>query len=176
VPATVKTEALIEIEDWLAGVLRGTDSSLLDEWQRLKNPQWQPREEAIVEAPDITRNKREFTALLRTEIFRFMRQLSFGQYANALAGLVAVDHTAESLADTMDAYYEEHSSMILDNEARNGRHTYTEALANQQMWKVSQVIVDPEEQNDWQIQFTVDLNQARDDGKPTLQLVSIGPI
>ncbi len=176
VPSNLKTEALIEIEDWLAGVLRGTDSSLLDEWQRLKNPQWQPREEAIVEAPDITRNKREFTALLRTEIFRFMRQLSFGQYANALAGLVAVDHTAESLADTMDAYYEEHSSMILDNEARNGRHTYTEALANQQMWKVSQVIVDPEEQNDWQIQFTVDLNQARDDGKPTLQLVSIGPI
>jgi hypothetical protein len=42
--------------------------------------------------------------------------------------------------------------------------------------RVCQVLVDPEELNDWQVEFSVDLAQARADGKPTLALVKIGPV
>jgi len=41
---------------------------------------------------------------------------------------------------------------------------------------VNQVLVDPEELNDWQLEFRVDLLQAREDGKPTLVFVSMSRI
>ena len=39
VPERFKTDPVQEMEAWLAGLLRGIDSSLLDEWERLRNPQ-----------------------------------------------------------------------------------------------------------------------------------------
>ena len=154
VPDSFKTEAVQEMEAWLAGVLRGTDSSLLDEWEKMRDPNYKPDEvrEKPEEAPDITRNKREFTALIRTEIFRFMRQL--------VTGAVNVPE--------LEDYYTEHERIRFDNEARNGRHTYVDPSEDGKTWKVCQVLVDPEELNDWQIEFSVDLAQAREDGKPTL--------
>jgi len=41
---------------------------------------------------------------------------------------------------------------------------------------LSQVLVDPEELNDWQAQFTVDVAQAREEGRPTLVLLSVAPV
>ncbi len=159
VPDSFKTEAVQEMEAWLAGVLRGTDSSLLDEWEKMRDPNYKPDEvqEKQEQAPDITRNKREFTALIRTEIFRFMRQL--------VTGAVNVPE--------LEDYYAEHERLRFDNEARNGRHTYVEPAEDGQTWRVCQVLVDPEELNDWQLEFSVDLAQAREEGKPTLVFVGL---
>jgi superfamily II RNA helicase len=178
VPDTFKTEAVQEMEAWLAGILRGTDSSLMDEWERLRNPEWQPAEEKPEEAPDITRNRREFTALIRTEIFRFLRGLVIGDYRLALTALgpQPAPWTAETLAHTMEPYYDEHDRLLLDNEARNGRYTFVEPAEDQKTWKVSQVLVDLDAHNDWQAVFTVDLVKAREDGKPALVLISLGPV
>lgn len=182
VPDKFKTEPVMEMEAWLAGVLRGTDSSLLDEWERMRDPNWKPGEDvepAVAAAPDITRNKREFTALIRTEIFRFLRFLVAGQTQAALAATLATDPssmTAEAVGTQMEAYALDHERIRLDNEARNGRHTYVESAADGKSWHVCQVLVDPEELNDWQIQFTVDLPKAREEGKPSLVVTSIGPV
>src|SRR5690606_29900709 len=76
IPPAAKNEDVQEIEDWLTGLLRGTESSLLDEWERLKNPEWQADEDETpqaLEAVDITKNMREFTALIRQEIFHLLR-------------------------------------------------------------------------------------------------------
>ncbi len=177
VPESFKTEPVQEMEAWLAGVLRGTDSTLLEEWERLRDPNYNPDEveEKAAEAPDITRNKREFTALIRTEIFRFLRPLSAGHYASAL-GTVGGAWTEQTLADTLEPYYAEHDRIRLDNEARNGRHTYTEPADGQKTWRICQVLVDPDELNDWQLEFTIDLAQAREEGQVKLALVTIGPV
>ena len=177
VPDAFKTEPVQEMEAWLAGVLRGTDSSLLDEWERLRDPNYQPDEpeDKPEAAPDITRNKREFTALIRTEIFRFLRPLSTEAYA-AAAATVSGSWTADILAAALESFYTDHERIRLDNEARNGRHTYVEPADDQKSWRVCQVLIDPEDWNDWQAEFTADLAQAREEGKPTLVLVSIGKI
>jgi superfamily II RNA helicase len=176
VPEAHKTEPVQEMEAWLAGVLRGTDSSLLDEWERLRDPNYKPgeTEETIAQAPDITRNKREFTALIRTEIFRFLRPLAQENYPAAVASLSGSTWTADALAQAIDPFFATHDRIRLDPEARNGRHTYVDATPT--TWKVSQVIVDGDEQNDWQLQFSVDVAQAREEGKPTLVLLSVGPV
>jgi superfamily II RNA helicase len=177
VPENFKTEPVQEMEAWIAGVLRGTDSSLLDEWERMRDPNFKPdeQEEKPAEAPDITRNKREFTALIRTEIFRFLRPLSVENHAAAIS-TVSSTLTAESLAALMEPYYTEHERICLDNEARNGRHTYVEPSEDNTSWRICQVLIDPEELNDWQAEFTVDLVQAREDGKPALKLQTVRKI
>ncbi len=203
VPDRFKTEPVQEMEAWVAGVLRGTDSSLLDEWERLRDPNWKPRDDdepVSNEPPDITRNKREFTALVRTEIFRFLRPLALWDYsvaANVLAQAQAqtqsqsqpqtqsqprsasnlnLKWTEDALLDALEPYYDEHERISLDNEARNGRHTYVELSEDKQTWRVFQVLVDPQGLNDWQAEFSVDLAQAREAGKPSLTLVGIGPV
>jgi len=177
VPENFKTEPVQEMEAWIAGVLRGTDSSLLDEWERMRDPNFKPdeQEEKPAEAPDITRNKREFTALIRTEIFRFLRPFSVENYTAAVS-TVSSTLTAESLAALMEPYYAEHERIRLDNEARNGRHTYVEPSADNTSWRICQVLIDPEELNDWQAEFTVELAQAREEGKPVLKLLTVRKI
>ncbi|WP_038171885.1 DEAD/DEAH box helicase [Verrucomicrobium sp. BvORR106] len=182
VPDQFKTEPVQEMEAWLTGVLRGTDSSLLDEWERLRDPNWKPGEDddekKPEEAPDITRNRREFTALIRTEIFKFLRPLASESYGAATLALGAppAEWNADKLAAVMDPYYDQHDRILLDAEARNGRHTYVEAVEDGRVWRVCQVLVDAEAVNDWQAEFRVDLAQAREEGKPTLTLVSVGPV
>lgn len=177
VPPAFKNEDVQEIEDWLAGLLRGTDSSLLDEWERLKNPEWQAMEDAAeptLEVIDITKNKREFTALIRTEIFHFLRALA-GQQYDAAAALVR-PWTAEELVQAADAYYLEHERILLDPEARNHKHTYVTQDDESGVWIIAQVLVDPAGANDWQATFTVDKALAWEEGKPTLRLVSLAPL
>jgi hypothetical protein len=180
VPDGFKTEPVQEMEAWIAGLVRGTDSSLLDEWERLRDPAVQPAEIiAPPEAPDITRNKREFTALIRTEIFRFLRPLATGDYDAACAALTSSpphSWTAGKLGAAIDPFYETHERIRLDPEARNGRHTYAELSQNGKAWRVSQVLVDPDESNDWQAVFSIDLSAAREEGKPSLVLTFIGPV
>ena len=177
VPENFKTEPVQEMEAWIAGVLRGTDSSLLDEWERMRDPNFKPdeQEEKPAETPDITRNKREFTALIRTEIFRFLRPFSVENYAAAVS-TVSSPLNAESLAALMEPYYAEHERIRLDNEARNGRHTCVELSEDNASWRICQVLIDPEELNDWQVEFTVDLAQARENGKPSLTLTTVRKI
>jgi len=45
---------------------------------------------------------------------------------------------------------------------------------DKQTWNVQQMLVDPEEENDWVVEFIVDLAASRDAGAPVLRLVRIG--
>ncbi len=186
VPDAAKTEPLRELEDWLAGVVRGTDSSLLDEWERLRDPHYQPRPEETprpLAPPDVTRNPREFTALIRTEIFKFLRPLAARDHAAALAALEAdaagpneIAWTPDSLAAAIEPYFATHDRLRFDPDARNGRHTHATRADDGKSWRISQVLVDPSDHNDWEIEFSVDLAQAREEGRPGLRLVRIGAV
>lgn len=52
---------------------------------------------------------------------------------------------------------------------RSGKHTYFEANeAN--TWQVAQVLVDPEEMNDWKARFEVDLAASRQSGEAVVRM------
>jgi hypothetical protein len=179
VPPAFKNDDVQEIEAWLAGLLRGTDSSLLDEWERLKNPQWQVQDEdaattEALEVIDITKNKREFTALIRAEIFHFLRALATGRHAAAAA--LVPPWTEAELSQKMQAYYQEHQRLTLDPEARNHRHTHITMDDTAGLWHIAQVLVDPDGLNDWQAIFTVDKALAREEGKPVLRLIDMASL
>ncbi len=51
-----------------------------------------------------------------------------------------------------------------------------EPSADNTSWRICQVLIDPEDLNDWQAEFTVDLAQAREEGKPVLKLLTVRKI
>ena len=51
VPDEAKTDELNDLIEWLGELVRQTDSSLLDEWEELRNPTELPASQVIDNAP-----------------------------------------------------------------------------------------------------------------------------
>src|SRR5664280_451156 len=82
VPDTAKNDTVREMELYLGTMIRQIDSSLLDEWEKLRNPSFQRAETKEVRPPgaeaaaaDITRDTKAFTSAIRNRIFTFLRGL-----------------------------------------------------------------------------------------------------
>ena len=189
VPDAAKTDPVKEMELYLGTMLQQVDSSLLDEWEKMRDPAYQRAETREIKPPgaeaaaaDITRDTKAFTAALRNRIFSFLRGLINADFEAALANLTSpLDlegqaWTAERLRQSLEAYYAEHERICLDPEARNLRHTYVVPAEDRRTWRVQQMLVDPEGHNDWIAEFAVDLAQARAAAQPNLRLRRLAPL
>jgi hypothetical protein len=171
-------------------MLRGVDSSLLDEWERMRDPDYQPLGTGGVDLrpprpeppPDVTRDTKAFTAAIRTRLFAFLRAWSIG---NDEAALASIDSPAdadgqpwspERLKAARESYRVEHASLRLDPEARNLRHTHVEPGGDRASWRVQQMLVDAEGLNDWVLELDVDLAASRELGEPALKLLRLGSL
>jgi hypothetical protein len=178
------------MELYLGTMIRQVDSSLLDQWERMRDPNYQPATQtaeirppgAEEAAQDITRDAKSFTAAIRNRIFTFLRSVSLGDYEAALTALSSPDQpegqpwTAERLHQSVDGYYAEHEQICLDPNARNQRHTYVFPSEDKRHWRIEQVLVDREEQNDWIAEFEIDLGQSRAAKEPNIRLRAIRAI
>ncbi len=219
VPDAAKDDAVREMELYLGTMIRQVDSSLLDEWEKMRDPNYQRAEVKEARPPgaeeaaaDITRDTKAFTAAIRNRIFSFLRGLVNADFDQALsylqspvaqvskpaasptskpaepAGLETRDTagleacatdqpwSAARLQEALDAYHAEHERICLDPNARNLRHTYVLPAEDKRTWRVQQMLVDPEEHNDWVADFEVDLGRSRETGEPVLRLVRLGSL
>jgi superfamily II RNA helicase len=183
VPPVAKTEELVEAEQFFEDILRSVDSSLLDEWEKLRNPDYVPEaEKPVAERREVafTRNRAAFTRALRNAVFDVLKALAHDKADDVLARIEPSDAAGETwtrdrLFDLLDAYYEEHERIRLDPEARGIKHTHIDS-EQPRSWKVNQTLVDPEELNDWMLTFTVDLDRCDAEGRPVLILDAIEPV
>jgi hypothetical protein len=185
VPDAAKTDTLREMEVYLRDMLRQVDSSLLEEWERMRDPGYvapagrgeslRPGPEA---PPDVTRDPKAFTAAVRTRLFAFLRAWSIGQDEAALAALgnpsdtAGESWTAARLRAAREAHRAGHGGLRLDPEARNLRHTHVTASPDGSAWRVEQMLVDPEGLNDWVLDVEVDLVASREAGEPVFGRLS----
>ena len=189
VPDTGKNDAVLEMELYLGTMIRQIDSSLLDEWEKLRDPNYQRAETKEVRPPgaeeaaaDITRDTKGFTAAIRNRVFTFLRGLVNKDFEQAAANLSSPQDldgapwTAHRLQQALDAYHAEHEHICLDPNARNVRHTYVLPAEDKRSWRVQQMLVDPEEHNDWVAEFEVDLARSRETAEPALRLARIGSL
>ncbi len=190
VPDAAKTDEVREMELYLRTMIQQVDSSLLDEWEKMRNPEIQPRPESKEARPpgaeeadrDLTRDPKSFLAAIRTRIFMFLRSLEVGDAESALAVLASSDDaegrawTPDRLGEARTAHRADHQSICLDPNARNLRHTYRMPPEDEGCWIVQQVLVDPEELSDWVAEFEIDLDRSRERGDPALRLRRIGPM
>jgi len=190
VPDSAKDDTLREVEEYLRAMIRQVDSSLIEEWERMRDPNYVPlagqkevrppgAEEA---ARDITRDTKAFTAAIRTRVFNFLRGAVNDDLEAALGNLASLEKpdgppwTAGELGQQFKTYYAEHRYVRLDPEARNARHTYVVPATDRNFWKVEQVLIDPDDHNDWVAEFNVDLAASRLAEEPVIRLVAIRPV
>jgi len=189
VPDSAKNDAVREMELYLHTMIRQVDSSLLEEWEKMRDPSYQRVETKELRPPgaeeaaqDITRDTKAFTAAIRNRIFSFLRGLVNADFEQAVGHLPTPQDpdgqpwTAERLQQILEAYYSEHERICLDPTARNLRHTYVTPSEDKRTWRVQQMLVDPEEHNDWVAEFEVDLDQSRQAGEPFMRLRRIGSL
>jgi hypothetical protein len=69
---------------------------------------------------------------------------------------------AEKICAVVEEHRREHSRIRLDAEARNARHTYVRQAEDGRTWTVEQMLIDPEELNDWVVEFAVDVAGSRE--------------
>jgi hypothetical protein len=189
VPDSAKNDQVREMELYLSTMIRQVDSSLLDEWEKMRDPNFQRAETKEVRPPgaeaaeqDITRDVKGFTAAIRNRIFVVLRGVVVGDFAQAIANLSAPEDldgqawTPERLQKVVEDYCAEHERICLDPNARNARHTYVVPSEDKKTWRVQQMLVDPEGHNDWVAEFEVDLVRSRSEGEAVVRLRRVGAL
>lgn len=199
VPDGYKNDELHEMEDYLGDMIRRTDSSLLEEWEKMAHPEdYQKRLEsgtaedeaekafgADKAAADITYDKKRFLGMVRQRIFQIMGNLAKQDFAAVLdsladdleEGQMLVDGegkpwTEPMLTEIMAAYTAEHHKFRLDVEGRALAHTIVSYDGD--VMHIQQMLQDEEEFNDWSIDFEINLADSREAGMPLLKMLRIG--
>ena len=192
VPERVKTDELDDLIEWLGETVRQIDSSLLDEWAALTDPEAVARaaagEPAVPVERPITANERAFRVMVRNAMFQRVQLAARDRFEE----LARLDAAAAALVDgggrpelragdweeALGRYWDEHEELGDGPAARSpellliDRHP---AGAAGREWLVRQIIDDPEGNHDWAIVATADLDASDAAGEPVVRTRSFGP-
>jgi hypothetical protein len=167
VPPALKTEEVEEAESFLEGMVREVDSSLIDEWEKLRNPDGEEVDvaKALVKEVPFTRRKAEFLRATRRAVFDFVKELSRENY-EAAAELVGGKPL--EIREMMAGYFEEHGNLRMDPEARSTKYLRIEGD------RYEQTLIDDEGLNDWSAVFEVDRGKSDEGNRVVFNLVGLG--
>jgi len=192
VPERVKTDELDDLVEWLGETVRQIDSSLLDEWEALTDPEAIERAAAAAAAGGapssprpITGNERAFRVMVRNAMFQRVRLAARDDFA-ALAQLEAaaaelsgtrtkIAMNAAAWEAALGTYWDEHGTLDDGPSARAPELLMIEpapAGGEARAWTVRQIINDPEGHHDWAIVATVDLDASDLAGEPVIRTES----
>jgi hypothetical protein len=174
VPAAARTEELTDIVEWLGELVRQVDSSLLDEWEQLTNPE-QPLEVpvAIPARPrPLTGNERAFTAMVRNSLFRRVDLFARRRWYDL--GLLDADAgwTSERWAEVGEEYFAEHDEVLTGADARGPALLIIDRQPA--VWQVRQILDDPAGDHDWFLDVEVDLEASDEEGSAVLRVIDAG--
>ncbi len=173
VPVAARTEEVDDLVEWLGEVVRHTDSSLLDEWEALANPDGERVTEvrAPSEGRALSANPRALRVMVRQSMFRRVELLARGHY-EALAALDA-GLTAEGWQDAHAEYLTEYDDIGTGPEARGPALFHV--AEQEDRWDVVQILDDPEADHDWRITAELDLAATDEAGEVVLLVTGLAP-
>ena len=186
VPESTKTDELDEIIDWLGETVRQTDSSLLDEWEALTDPDAAQRVadgEPVRPARPITGNERAFTRMVRNALFQRVR-LAAQDRSDALGDLDTANAaltdppgrpamSARDWHDALGAYWDEYESINTGPQGRSPSLLMIDR-ADPAVWRLRQIIEDPDGNHDFAIVGSIDLDASDAAGEPVVRIESFG--
>ena len=171
VPDSLWTSELEDVFEWLGALVRQVDSSLLDEWERLQNPE-QLNEEIRPQAFDITTQTRAFQVMIRNATFRWIQLLSRADYTGLAQEAEGDLSDPERIKEVVSAYWEDFNEVTTDAEARSSRWL-VETARDQTQVIVEQIVCDPEGFNEWRLRGVVELEASREAGEAVAKLTDI---
>ena len=199
VPDFAKNEDFDSIVAYFGSIVRSVDSSLLDEWEKIRNPgaplavagkaSQALSQSAEVATDDFFKNEKQVRISIQNEIYRFLRLLSTGQFEKAAqlttewAGLKA-DSETEPISQTesvqmlaFETFMQQykaggHAALRTDPGARRAHFTRIEKTIELGKWKIEQTLIDPDEHNDCEAVFYLDMDASRRRNRPALRFDS----
>ena len=185
VPEDARTDEVIDLIAWLGELVRQVDSSLLEEWERLRNPEApEPAEIAAAlddRTPPVTANLRAFRVLVRNALFRRV-ELAARRNWYELGELDSESGwSAEEWQDALQPYFAEHSSLQTGAAARGpGLLIINEQSEDEQaggrVWTVRQILDDPAGDHDWGITARIDLARSDAEGTAVVNVIEVGQL
>ncbi|HEV8172185.1 MAG TPA: DUF3516 domain-containing protein [Actinoplanes sp.] len=174
VPEDARTEELTDLIEWLGELVRQVDSSLLDEWERLRNPGAPVDELALDEKPPaVTTNARAFRVLVRNALFRRVELAALRRYQELGELDAEAGWTADRWAEAIEDYFAEYDEIGTGPAARGP--ALLQIAAGPAVWTVRQVFDDPAGDHDWGIDATVDLAASDEIGAAAVTVTAVGP-
>jgi superfamily II RNA helicase len=174
VPDEAKTEELTDLIEWLGELVRQVDSSLLDEWEQLRDPSGVLVSQAEAGPPAVTRNVRAFRVLVRNALFRRVELAALGHYAE-LGELDSGDGwDAEAWEAAVEPYFDVHDEIGTGPDARGPALLILDE--GRQAWTLRQIFDDPAGDHDWGISAVVDLAASEEAGQAVLRVTDVGQL
>ena len=174
VPGEAKTDELVDLEEWLGELVRQVDSSLLDEWERLRNPGDEPVAATADRPPAVTGNVRAFRVLVRNAMFRRVELAARHRYDELGALDAEAGWDAEAWAEAIEPYFDDHDEIGTGPDARGPGLLIIDARPDR--WLVRQILDDPAGDHDWGISAEVDLAASDELGAAAITVTSVGPL
>ena len=178
VPDEAKTEELTDLIEWLGEIVRQVDSSLLDEWERLRDPSSSSASSSSSssssEPPSVTANVRAFRVLVRNALFHRVKLAALGDYDSLGALDAGSGWDADAWADALDGYFEIHDEIGTGPEARGPGLLIIDQRPDG--WAVRQIFEDPAGDHDWGINAVVDLAASDEAGSAVLRITDVGQL
>jgi superfamily II RNA helicase len=171
VPEEAKTEELRDLTEWLGELVRQVDSSLLDEWERLRDPAAPVAARVDDGPPPVTANRRAFKVLVRNALFRRVELAATRRYDELGEIDAASGWTSERWREALEPYFAEHPSIGTGGDARGPQLFMVNE--GQSTWQVRQIFDDPAGDHDWGSTATVDLAASDDAGTAVVRVVSV---
>ena len=173
VPAAARTEAVTDIVEWLGELVRQVDSSLLDEWEQLTNPD-DPLD-APVAVPLGHAAHRQRAGLHRDGPQRVVPAGGTVRAASLLRPRRigrGSGWTAERWAEVIDDYFAEHDAVGTGADARGPALLIVDRQPDR--WDVRQILDDPAGDRDWGFEVEVDLEASDEEGAAVLRVIDAG--
>nr|WP_237535782.1 DEAD/DEAH box helicase [Streptomyces sp. SID3343] len=176
VPDDAKNEDLHDLIAWLGELVRQVDSSLLDEWEKLANPDATQEELEDIEGrtTPVTANERAFRVLVRNALFRRVELAALRRYFQ-LGELSEQEGDgnwdSERWQDALEDYWDEHDEIGTGPNARGPK--LMQITKEDSAWRVRQVFDDPAQDHDWGITAEVDLTESDETGRAVLRVVAV---
>lgn len=185
VPEDARTEEVTDLTEWLGELVRQTDSSLLDEWERLSDP-GSPVDAALAASavddrpPAVTGNPRAFRVLVRNALFRRVELAALRRCdllgeldgpAPGGSGVAGSTFDAERWQAALEGYYEEYDRIGTGPDARGPAML----LLNQDgpVWTARQILDDPAGDHDWGISAEIDLAASDEAGVAAVRVTAV---
>ncbi len=176
VPDSMRSPALDDLVEWLGAMVRQTDSSLLDEWEQLTDPDRWPTHADEVRPPEPERlsgNERALTVMVRNAMFRRVELAALGK-VEELAAMSGPTMSADDWRMTLAAYHDQHDRIDIGPDARGPHMLVVDRSPTR--WHVQQILGDPEGHHDWRILAEVDLAASDEEEALVLEVTGLREI
>ncbi|EFC84762.1 RNA helicase [Parafrankia sp. EUN1f] len=177
VPEEARTEELGDLTEWLGELVRQVDSSLLDEWEALRDPTAAPDASAgaaialVERTTAVTANLRAFRVLVRNALFRRVELAALRRH-DLLGELdAAAGFDADAWQEALERYYAEHDEIGTGPDARGPGLLLVTTAADR--WTVRQIFDDPAGDHDWGISAEVDLAASDEAGTAVVRVTAV---